>query len=674
MPKRPDRSCPPVAPVATVSAMTHTPAIVLLLLGLAAAVNGSEPAAADKVLSKENYTDIKQVVATLRGKMFRHPVPVYNVSPKELRAIADRDLEKDFPGGELRGYAELLAWLDLVPPRTDLKQVYGDYLVGQVAGLYDSESKEMCIPASAAGTTNAARKAAEKKLEGLSQEMDAIVLAHEFTHALEDQYWPLDDPRDHDRSVSTDRGTAHSFLAEGSATREMIEALPAQLGRGSATLYFSLWNLIHSGGGEWALNHKLSGAWKSPDALVPGVPDALARSEAMPYSFGYSFCTKVMRQWGLDGLDYIYNHPPVSSAQVMHPAKAWEWRDLPVQINLPQTLPGGWKQISSDSVGEAGLAVLFGCQFNGLNHALGLVRGWDGDLVALYEGPAGRRLLLWASAWHSSAAAARYAGACVQERQLTHQAKVVGQGGNGIDWQSPDGRRGHLQQEGNRILLLETDSPEGLPATELIAKAITFMEPPEDAVRSAANSPLRRFNPLWASQRDGDYAVKRSLGGLLSRHDRNSVGAADTFLAGILGETRRTTSFRKWQVGAGFLAKHESEHRRGTTKTTVLPWGVLASHEAARVPQAPDKTIARTSVLWGIGASAQTDEAGTESLRVLPFGLLLSRTAGSERSATYILGTGVSHRQPTAHSGASSTVRLLGLPLWTTHAPASKGT
>ena len=103
---------------------------------------------------------------------------------------------------------------------------------------------------------------------------------------------------------------------------------------------------------------------------MEGVPETLARTEAMPYSFGYTFCTEVMRQWGLDGLDYIYNHPPVSSEQVMHPRKCWEWRDFPVQINLPETLPGGWKQISLDSVGEAGMAVLFGCQFKSLNRGL----------------------------------------------------------------------------------------------------------------------------------------------------------------------------------------------------------------------------------------------------------------------------------------------------------------
>jgi hypothetical protein len=652
--------------------MTRMPAMVVLLAGLVSASGGTEPATADKVPSKRDLGNIRREVETLRGKAFRRAVPVYKISEKELRAISDRELDKEFPGPKLRRYEELLARLDMVPPHTDLKEVYADYLADQVAGLYDSDTKEMCIPSLSSGATNAGKKAAEKKLEGISPALDDIVLAHEFTHALEDQYWPIDDPRDHDRTVSTDRGTAHDFVTEGSATLEMIEVIPAQWGHGSPAAYFALWNLIHSGLGELALNYELSRAWKSPDALVPGVPDALARTEAMPYSFGYSFCTKVMRQWGLDGLDYIYNHPPVSSAQVMHPTKAWQWRGLPVQINLPETLPGGWKQISLDSVGEAGLAVLFGCQFNGLNHGLELAQGWDGDHVGLYKGPGGHRLLLWASSWDSTNAAARYAGAWLKERQVAHQAQVVENGGTRSEWKSPDGRAGCIRRDGRRVVLLETDSPQALATAEQNACAVTFVEPPEEAARAAANSPLRRFNPLWSWQKDADYALSRSLGGLLSRHDRNSVGAADTFLLGLLGEIRRTTSFHKWELGAGLLAKHESEDRRGTTRTSLLPWGVLASHSAARVPQAPEKTITRTTVLWGLGVSATTDEPGTRSLRVLPFGLLLSRTTGPERSSTYILGTGASRQDPTSRSGASTRVRLLGIPLWTTHAPPTR--
>ncbi len=642
--------------------------MAVLLTGLASAAAGTDHSSSDKVPSTRNFRNIRSQVETLRGKKFLRAVPVYRISEKELRAIADRELDKDFPGPKLRSYEELLAWLDIVPPHTDLKTAYADFLADQVAGLYDSDAKEMCLPSLSSGTTNVGRKAAEKKLEAISAELEDIVLAHEFTHALEDQYWPIDDPRDHDFKASTDRGTAHDFLTEGSATRQMIEVIPAQWGRGSPSIYFLLWNLIHSGPGELVLNYELSGAWKNADALSPGVPDTLARTEAMPYSYGYTFCAGVMRQWGLDGLDYIYEHPPLSSAQVMHPKKCWEWRDFPVQITLPETLPGGWKQTSLDSVGEAGLAVLLGCQFKNLNRGLESARGWDGDHVALYEGSSGHRLVLWASSWDSTNAAGRYVGAWMKERQAAHQAVITKTGSNRIEWESPDGRAGLIRRDGKRVIVLETDNREMLQDTEGYAREASFTEPPEDAVRAAANSPFRRFNPLWSWQKDGDYAVTRSLGGLLSRHDRNRVGAADRFLLGMLAESRRTASFHKWELGGGLVVRHESEARRGFTKTAWLPWGVLASHCSARLPQSPDKTITRTSVLWGLGTSVTTDGAGGHTLHVLPLGLLLCRTTGLRQSSTHILGTGLFHQEATDHSGSMARFRLLGIPIWTTHA------
>src|ERR1035441_6464935 len=225
---------------------------------------------------------------------------------------------------------------------------------------------------------------------------------------------------------------------------------------------------------------------------------------------------------------------------------------------------------------------------------------------------------------------------------------------------------------GRRGILLETDHREALPNAETCAREVIFTEPPEDAVRAAANSPLRRFNPFWSWQKDGDYTVTRSLGGLLTRHDRNSVGAADRLLLGLLAESRRTTSFNKWELGGGWVTKHESEARRGITKTTWLPWGVLASHCSATLPQAPDKTITRTSVLWGLGGSVTMDGVGCHAVHLLPFGLLLRSTTAPGQSSVHVLGTGCFRKEATGHSGSSVRFRFLGIPIWTTHTSPPK--
>src|SRR5947209_16453530 len=360
-------------------------AVATSVLSFAAAVAGAGTDSAETTGSKAQYHSIRTQIETLRGKKFLHEVPVARISEEELRKMSNEQLEKDYPGQKLTNYEELLACFDMVPPHTDLKSVYANYMVDQVAGLYDSDTKTMYIPSFTPPLTNRV-KAAEKKVEDFSGSMDDIVLAHEFTHALEDQYWQMDDPKDRDEQVSTDRDTAHGFLLEGSATRQMIEVVPAQSSEGHSTRYFTMSNLLHSDLGEFVLKYALLDAWKDADALSEGVPEPLSRIEAIPYSFGYAFCTDILRHWGLDGLDYIYDHRPISSEQIMHPQKAWEWRDFPVQVNVPENLAGGWKQLSHDCAGEAGVAILLGCQLKNLDRGLELCSGWEGVRGGLFEG------------------------------------------------------------------------------------------------------------------------------------------------------------------------------------------------------------------------------------------------------------------------------------------------
>lgn len=635
--------------------------------GLARAVPATNSASADKIPYTRDLGAIKRTVESLRGKRFLRDVPAFTISEAEMRRIVDRELEKDYPGQELADYEALMTWLDMLPAGADLQAAWEDYCVGEVAGLYDSDSKEMCIPAPPAPAASAGRNPARKEVEKFSSFTDDLVLTHEFTHALEDQYWPFDDPNEKARREATDRSTAQSFLEEGSATRLMLEAIPAQAERESPGTYTAAWNLLHSGMIERVLDYALKGIWKSADARVPGVPDTLARSEAMPYAYGYCFCSQLMRDWGLDGLDYIYDHPPVSTEQVMHPRKAWEWRDFPVQITLPKTLAGGWRELAGDSLGEAGIAVLFGCSFTNLGRGQALACGWDGDRAELYNAPDGRRLLIWASAWDSTAAASRFAGAWVRERAVAHHAGVTRATGQRVEWVQPDGHVGLLVQSGRQVIIFETDRPGGLDEAAAWGQAISFTQPPEDAARAAVNPTLLRVNPLFSWQKDGEYCVSKTLWGLLSRHDRNSVGAADRFALGLLGSSHRTASFHRWELGWSLVAKHQSDSRRAFNKTAVLPWGILYSHFATKLPQDPSRALSRDSVLWGLAVSQTRDAAKRRTFEVLPAGLLYRTEHGPTRSATYILGTGVSRTKATSTAGSTARFRLLGIPLWTSH-------
>jgi hypothetical protein len=649
-------------------------AVAIVLPALPAkAISSTNPPSADKVPSTRDLTPFRKTVETLRGKKFLRDVPAFTISERELRRVIEHDVEKDYPGAKLADYEALMTWLDMLPPGTNLKDASAAFAVDQVAGLYDSDSKEMYIPSFSAGNTNVLKNAAKKKIERFSTFTDGLVLDHEFTHALEDQYWPLDDPNEAARQESTDRDTARSFLAEGSATRIMIEAVPAELEQDTPGTYAAAWNIIHSGLVELVFDLALKHVWKSPDVQVPGVPDTLARSEAMPYSYGYCFCSDLMRNWGLDGLDYICDHQPASSEQIIHPQKAWEWRDLPVRITLPANLPNGWKQLTGESLGEAGVSVLFGCAFKNLNRGEQLACDWDGDRAALYEAPDGRRLLVWASSWDSETAARRFASTWVRERNQLHKASVTRESANHAQWQQPDGRVGALAQERKQVVIFEADRPEDLLAGRAAwGKTINFAQPPEDAARAAANHTLFRFNPLVSWQRDADYSLTRTLWGILSRHDRNSVGAADRVALGLVGDWHRTSSFNRWELGWGLVAKHQSDTRRGVFKTSLLPWGLLYGQFSARLPQDPARTVSHVSLVWGLVAFHSHNSSGRTTLNILPAGILLRAQSSSSRTAFHILGTGVSRTLPTSAIGSTARYRLLGIPLWTAHSAPAK--
>ena len=99
--------------------MIRIPAVaVLLLAALASAPAEIVQSSPDKVRSTRDFANIRKEIETLRGKEFKQDVPVFKISEKELRAISDRELDKQFPGLKLRGYEELLAWLDILPRRS----------------------------------------------------------------------------------------------------------------------------------------------------------------------------------------------------------------------------------------------------------------------------------------------------------------------------------------------------------------------------------------------------------------------------------------------------------------------------------------------------------------------------------------------------------------------------
>ena len=631
---------------------------------------------ADEVPDAKDLSLNQKDVERLRGRTFTKSVPTSTISAKELRELVDRDFAKEFPGDKLARYQELMVWQGLMPAGTDLKGCMSTFLEEQMAGLYNPETKRMYLPDAELAKAREAKEKENPKTQTGSGGvgMSVVALAHEYIHALDDQAYDLEAMTKDKPGVpeNSDHSAAATFLTEGSATYLMVKDLPLMLGRASPEMRdwsLPIWQLLQWDPVEAALDLALSDAWKGNDIKVDAVPDSLIREMVIPDSAGYSFCHRQVGEWGLDGLDYAFAHPPASSEQVLHPGKSWEWRDFPVQVSLPKTLPGGWNLLTDDTIGEAGMQIWAGCLLKWFDPATaqdpdGCCRGWGGDRIALYGNPGGQRLMIWATTWDSAGAASRFCKLYEKIQKTAFQATVTHADGQ-VEWRRPDGRSGRLIRQGNRLTVIESNLPEALTAASDLAKQATFTESPELAVRAAANNAVLRYNPLVSWRRDADYSVTESLWGLLWRHDHNAIGAADSLLCGYALSCSRTGSYSKWSLLWDIAAKHRSDDRSRTASTSILPWGILWTNVAMPLPDDAAATLRRDSALWGLGFSWNRWPGGHE-FRLLPGGLLLCCDDTPKHSSFHMLCTGVSSTQAgsAAVPKTKHQIRLLGLRIW----------
>ncbi len=200
-------------------------------------------------------------------------------------------------------------------------------------------------------------------------------MAHELTHALQDQHYHLDPWRD-GAKPNDDAETARDAVLEGAATAAMIDYGLRQQGA----------NLDVVASTEMKLSTML-GNLDSSSPLLMKAPAFLRDSLVFPYGAGADFCMAVYRtRGGWPGFDSVFQKPPASTQQILHPELYFRGvAPLPVTLpDLTQNLPSGWKALDSNVMGEFGLQEILK-QFLTEDRAANLAPVWAGDKYAIYE-------------------------------------------------------------------------------------------------------------------------------------------------------------------------------------------------------------------------------------------------------------------------------------------------
>jgi hypothetical protein len=310
--------------------------------------------------------DIFKEVSWLRGLPIKKPVEKKFENRIFFRDYYSRLLNEQYPPAKKAAYEKAYSLFGFLPENTDLIRTYLDSFLMTVQGLYDPRSKTLYI----ADWIN------PDDLEG--------TLAHELDHALQDQYFDLQAYLEKGKNASMDTQFARSSVMEGEAVAISLNYSLEDRGLD----FTQLANIA-----DWA---NLTNYLQENGAKAFGRKVVLHDVINFPYIYGTSFLQKYIKVYGWQGMGYLFEHPPTSTHQIMHPEIFFSKREIPVRVSiddLSKSVLPGYGKIWENTFGEYGLFLLLR-QFLQEGEAQKSVRGWKGDLLQVYEGNKDGQLVL----------------------------------------------------------------------------------------------------------------------------------------------------------------------------------------------------------------------------------------------------------------------------------------
>ncbi len=332
--------------------------------------------------------EVIKETAEIRGLKALRAVTSGAQSRAEIERMLRRNLDEEATPAELHAGELTLKKLGLVPADFSMRPFLIALLTEQVAGYYDAKTQQFYLA------------------DWIDLDGQRPVMAHELTHALQDQHfnlrrfnrWPKGD---------SDAELAVHALVEGDATLVMTFYVLRDLRRVTA--------MMKSMGG---------GASEKIDSA----PRALRESLLFPYKQGTEWATQVYKRGGWPLVSAAYKDLPQSSEQILHPEKYFG-HELPVKIELPEIaalLGKNWRRLDYDVNGEWSYFQILDQFLQSETESQKAAAGWAGDRFAIYENAATHEsLLAQLTAWDTDADAAEFFDAYVKRTARRYRDAVA---------------------------------------------------------------------------------------------------------------------------------------------------------------------------------------------------------------------------------------------------------
>lgn len=357
-------------------------ALRISLLGLLLLISGCAPYLVVRggVVNPQKLQEIKSGVAALRALDFKAEVPIEVKDRAGMKRYLTAELDREYGEERLKNLALLYGKMGLLPPGFDLRRALIEFYSSQVVAFYDPRAKKLILPEDLGGGMALAA------VQFLAQRdiMGEMVLAHELTHALQDQNFSLAERLG--PSGNSDQTLALRAVAEGDATLSGFEYLFGDLDETTLA----------------QVSKAVQESIREARSLLSDIPGAILEELLFQYYGGVSFVSRALQERGWLGVSLLYRYPPLSTEQILHPERYFDEPDPPTAItlkNLSALFPPDWSEIENNVLGELMVRALLQ-RFFAAEEAAAAAQGWDGDrLVAFRRGD--EVSFIWATVWDS---------------------------------------------------------------------------------------------------------------------------------------------------------------------------------------------------------------------------------------------------------------------------------
>lgn len=302
-------------------------------------------------------------MSEITGWQLKSPLKKSIRSRAEIHAYVIEQMNDEKDAKERYASARSAEAFGLIPKGFDLDSFLVDLLTEQIAGLYDPKTHEFYIA------------------DWIEPDEQRMVMSHELTHALQDQYFHIEDWA-HAARPNDDAELARESVLEGSAMAGMLEYTLRNKG-------LKLRDLPD-------MDPSLFVGDLADTPMLKKAPGFIKDSLMFPYFGGLNFSMSVLRSTGWSGFSAVFAKPPADTQQIMHPELYRESRvPAPLKVDLPTGVPGsGWNKLEENSMGEFGWKEVLK-QFLDDERAKKLAAGWDGDDYITFEQKDTKRLMLF---------------------------------------------------------------------------------------------------------------------------------------------------------------------------------------------------------------------------------------------------------------------------------------